>query len=92
MLHTIIGLGATICTTVSYIPQLKKCWDTGKSEDLSLRMLLVLTAGIALWILYGAMIADFVIVLANGVNLLFLLGLLYFKLWPPSKHRRSRHR
>ena len=53
MLHTIIGLCAAVCTTVSYIPQLKKCWDTGESDDLSLRMLLVLTAGIALWIVYG---------------------------------------
>jgi MtN3 and saliva related transmembrane protein len=89
MLHTIIGLCAAVCTTVSYIPQLKKCWDTGESDDLSLRMLLVLTAGIALWIVYGVMIADFVIILANSVSLLFLLGLLYFKLRPPKKTSQS---
>ena len=36
------------------------------------------------------MIADFVIILANSVSLLFLLGLLYFKLRPPKKTSQSR--
>jgi MtN3 and saliva related transmembrane protein len=89
MLHTIIGLCAAVCTTVSYIPQLKKCWDTGESDDLSLRMLLVLTTGIALWIIYGVLIADFVIIIANSVSLLFLLGLLYFKIRPRKKSNQS---
>ena len=26
---TLIGLVAAFCTTVSYYPQLKKCWETG---------------------------------------------------------------
>ena len=33
---TLIGLVAAFCTTVSYYPQLKKCWTTGSAEDLSL--------------------------------------------------------
>ena len=49
-------------------------------------MLLVLTAGIALWIVYGVMIADFVIMLANSVSLLFLLGLLYFQASAPEEN------
>ena len=32
---TIIGFFAVVCTSVSYFPQLKKCWDNGKAEDLS---------------------------------------------------------
>jgi len=27
---------AALCTTVSYFPQLKKCWQTGETGDLSL--------------------------------------------------------
>ena len=80
MLHTFIGVLAAICTTVSYVPQLKKCWDTGETDDLSLRMLLVLTSGIVLWIIYGAIGGDIVIILANSISLIFLMGLLYFKL------------
>jgi MtN3 and saliva related transmembrane protein len=77
---TAIGLLAAFCTTVSYVPQLKKCWDTGSADDLSLKMFSILAAGIALWIVYGIMQGDAVIVLANSISLLFLIGILYFKL------------
>jgi hypothetical protein len=40
---------------------------------------------------FGVMIADYVIILANSVSLLFLLGLLYFKLRPPKKSREKAH-
>ena len=79
-LPTVIGLLAALCTTVSYIPQLKKCWETGSAGDLSLKMFSILAAGIALWIVYGVLQGDVVIILANSVSLLFLMGILYFKL------------
>ena len=77
---TIIGLAAAFCTTVSYIPQLKKCWDTGEAGDLSLKMFSILAAGIALWVAYGVLQGDMVIVLANSVSFLLLMGILAFKL------------
>ena len=77
---TIIGLAAAFCTTVSYIPQLKKVWETGETKDISLKMFLILAAGIALWIVYGVLQGDAVIVLANAVSLLLLSGILFFKL------------
>ncbi len=39
---TLIGLLAAFCTTVSYYPQLKKCWATGSAGDLSLKMFITL--------------------------------------------------
>jgi MtN3 and saliva related transmembrane protein len=79
-LLTAIGGVAAFCTTVSYFPQLKKCWQTGHTGDLSLAMFLVLAAGVALWVVYGLLKSDFVIVVANSVSLVLLLALLYFKL------------
>lgn len=35
--------------------------------------------GIALWIVYGFAPRDVVIILANGISLLLLLGIFYFK-------------
>ena len=92
-LPTLVGLAAAFCTTVSYIPQLKKCWDTGSAGDLSLKMFLILTAGIALWVLYGFLQGDMVVLLANTVSLCFLFGILYFKLredfgWAGQPQRR----
>ena len=77
---TLIGLIAAFCTTVSYLPQLKKCWDTGSAGDLSLKMFSVLAAGVALWVVYGFLKSDVVIILANAVSLALLIGILYFKL------------
>jgi MtN3 and saliva related transmembrane protein len=77
---TIIGLAAAFCTTVSYIPQLKKVWQTRQTQDISLKMFLILAIGIALWVGYGVMQGDAVIILANSVSLLLLAGILFFKL------------
>jgi MtN3 and saliva related transmembrane protein len=79
-LTTIVGLVAALCTTVSYFPQLKKCWDTGSAGDLSLKMFSILAVGIAFWVCYGILKSDYVIVLANSISLCFLSGILYFKL------------
>ena len=82
MITTLIGLAAASCTTTSYVPQLKKCWDTGRAEDLSKKMILTLGLGIALWVVYGFAQRDVVIILANGISLLLLLGIFYFE-WRP---------
>jgi MtN3 and saliva related transmembrane protein len=79
-LTTAVGLVAAFCTTVSYYPQLKKCWETGKAGDLSFRMLTILSVGIALWVLYGSLQSDLVIIVANVVSFSLLMGILYFKL------------
>ena len=79
-MNTSIGLFAAFCTTVSYVPQLKKCWDTGSAEDLSLKTFLVLSIGIAAWVVYGVLQKDVVIILANSVSFCLLLGIVYFKL------------
>jgi MtN3 and saliva related transmembrane protein len=68
------------CTTISYWPQLKKCWETGSAGDLSLKMFSILAAGIALWVVYGILKQDFVIILANSISLCLLAGILYFKI------------
>jgi MtN3 and saliva related transmembrane protein len=77
---TVIGLLAALCTTVSYLPQVKKCWQTGKTGDLSLKMFSILATGIALWVVYGFLQGDAVIVLANSVSLALLSIILVFKL------------
>lgn len=81
-METVIGSLAAFCTTISYVPQVRKCWTTGKADDLSLRMFLTLTLGISLWVLYGFLKSDAVIVAANSISLGFLGVILYFKLRP----------
>jgi MtN3 and saliva related transmembrane protein len=77
---TLTGTAAAVCTTASYVPQLKKCWTTDSAGDLSLKMFLILATGIALWITYGSLLGDAVIITANSISLCLLSGILYFKL------------
>ena len=76
---TVVGLAAAICTTGANLPQLKKAWTTGQTDDISMNMLLVLATGLALWVAYGVLKEDLVIILANGISLTLIGGLLYLK-------------
>ena len=75
-----IGVCAAVLTSLSYIPQVKKAWPRGSTKDLSLRMLLVLTTGLLLWIGYGLLKGDWVIVVANGVGATLSGSVLAFKI------------
>jgi MtN3 and saliva related transmembrane protein len=89
---TIVGGFAAVCTTISYFPQLKKCWDTGETGDLSLGMLLILIAGLATWVVYGVMRQDVVVITANSISVCLLLGILGFKfreIWSTGRRRTT---
>ena len=79
MLITIIGLLAAALTSLSYIPQLKKALPAGSTDDLSSKTLTALAAG-ALWIGYGILKGDFVIIVANAVGFLLVATLIGFKI------------
>jgi MtN3 and saliva related transmembrane protein len=79
-LVTIIGTLAAICTTASYLPQVKKVWVTRSTRDISLKMFLLLAAGLALWVAYGVLQEDMMIIIANCLSLLMLSVILFFKL------------
>jgi MtN3 and saliva related transmembrane protein len=80
MLITIAGLLAAVLTSLSYIPQVKKAWPAHSTNDLSFKMLAVLAAGLALWIAYGILKADYVIIIANRVGLSLVGALIGLKL------------
>ncbi|MEW5745465.1 MAG: SemiSWEET transporter [Nitrospirota bacterium] len=78
--YTIIGLFAAALTTASFIPQVVKTWRLKETKDLSLWMLLLFSAGVFLWLLYGVLIRDLPVVLANLVTFVLVLTLIVFKL------------
>ena len=75
-----IGVCAAVLTSLSYIPQLRKAWPRGSTADLSLKMLIALTTGLLLWIAYGLLKSDWVIVAANGVGASLSASVLIFKI------------
>ena len=79
-LVTLIGLAAACLTTVAFTPQVVKAWRTRSTRDLSLGMYLVLASGIVLWLIYGLMLEDLPLILANSVTLLLVSIILYCKI------------
>jgi MtN3 and saliva related transmembrane protein len=63
-----IGGVAAVLASLSYIPQVRKAWPRGSTGDLSLGMLASLTSGLSLWVLYGVLRSDWVIIAANLVG------------------------
>jgi MtN3 and saliva related transmembrane protein len=76
--NTLGGLAAFL-TTVANVPQVIKCFRTRKAGDLSKKMLIALAMGFALWLAYGAMRSDVIIMMANAVSLGLVAILLWFK-------------
>jgi MtN3 and saliva related transmembrane protein len=73
------GYAAALCTTGAYIPQVLRVWRTRSTEDISLKMFLVLAAGLALWLVYGTLKGEIPIIVANGVSLVLSGIIVYFK-------------
>jgi MtN3 and saliva related transmembrane protein len=79
-LESLIGTGAALLSSLSYVPQVRKVRAGQSTDDLSLRTLLALTAGLLLWVAYGAIKADWIIVAANLVGTALTGFVLYYKL------------
>jgi MtN3 and saliva related transmembrane protein len=76
----LVGFVAGALTTLAYVPQLIRTWRTRSVNDFSLGMLVALSVGIGLWLVYGIAIGSWPIIVANGVSFVFALVLVTFKL------------
>lgn len=74
---TIIGYAAGACTALAQFPQAYKVIKTGETKGISVTMYSIMTLGISFWFVYGLLIPDLPMILANGVCLLPSLYTLY---------------
>ena len=75
-----IGFFAAFCTTFAFFPQAVKVWKTKSTKDISLYMFIIFTTGVFSWLIYGIIISDLPIILANALTLVLSLFILIFKL------------
>ena len=75
-----IGYIAAFLTTSSFIPQVWHIWKTRHTQGISLRMYVFLTSGVALWLVYGLLLAAWPIIIANSVTLLLAGTVLVMKM------------
>jgi MtN3 and saliva related transmembrane protein len=67
----ILGLVAGMFTTIAFLPQVIKTWQTKSAKDFSLGMLITFNIGVFLWLIYGLYLQALPIILANLVTLIF---------------------
>ncbi len=74
-----LGLLAGAMTTGSTIPQILKIIQSKSSRDVSTMFFLFMSGGMLLWLVYGILRADLVIVLWNAISLSLSLVILSLK-------------
>lgn len=77
---TWIGIAAAILTTSAFAPQAIQAWRTRSTKDVSLAMFALMVSGIVLWLVYGLLIGDLPLIIANGITLLLAGAILVAKL------------
>ena len=77
----VVGAVATLLTTFGFVPQIIKMRRTRSVGDVSLLTLAQFSVGVVIWGIYGLHLGDVVIVTANVVSLVILIGAmtLYFR-------------
>ena len=77
---TYIGFFAAVCTTIAFLPQAIKVYKTKSTKDISLYMFLIFTIGVLSWLIYGLIINDWPVILANAITLVLSFFILIYKL------------
>jgi len=75
-----VGIVAAILTMSSFVPQITKGLRTHSMNDISVHLMLLFIAGFSLWIVYGIMRNDPIIIASNLAGVAFNVFLLLLKL------------
>ncbi len=79
-IQDLIGYAAATLTTVSFVPQALKTFRTRDVSGISLGMYSLFAIGVALWLVYGVMLGEAPIYVANAITLALALAVLVMKL------------
>lgn len=76
----IIGFIATGFAVSSTVPQIRKALRTRKSDDVSIRFIIVLIIGLSFWVMYGIGKNDTVLIIGNSIAVALNTFMLFLKI------------
>jgi MtN3 and saliva related transmembrane protein len=76
----IVGYSAGAITSLTFLPQVIKTWKLKSANDIFLLMFLIAAINEVMWIAYGVLLDNWVIMLTNVIVLSMALTMIYFKL------------
>jgi len=74
-----VGSFAAACTTLCWIPQAVKIIRERQTQGISLLTQAVFTVGLALWFIYGLLLANWPLIVSNAVTLILAAVILILK-------------
>ncbi|MFU0919676.1 SemiSWEET transporter [Kluyvera sichuanensis] len=76
---SLIGYVAACLTTLSFLPQAIKVIATRNTQGISGLMYIMFVCGLVMWLIYGVMIEDTAVSMANLMTLVFAMPILIIK-------------
>lgn len=76
----LVGYFGSFLTSITFIPQVYKSWQSKSVGDLSTWMILIVVTSTLVWLAYGFAIKSGPVISANLIVLILSLVLFYFKL------------
>ncbi len=78
-IKTVIGLIAGSLTTIAFLPQVIQTWRSRSAKDISLGMFLLFCSGVFMWLVYGFLVNDIPVIVANAFTFMLAFTILVFK-------------
>lgn len=75
----VLGYAAGAITSLTFLPQVIKTWREKSAKDVSLLMFIIAAVNEVMWIAYGALLDNWVIILTNAIVLAMSLTMIYLK-------------
>lgn len=76
----LLGYFAAFCTTISFLPQTIQTIKTKDTSSLSLSMYVLFFIGISCWFIYGVIISNYPLLIANGITIILAGIILIMKI------------
>jgi MtN3 and saliva related transmembrane protein len=75
-----LGLFGAFLSSVTFIPQVYKAWQTRQVGDLSLTMITIVFASTVVWLVYAFYLLLWPVIICNAIMCVLSALLIYFKL------------
>jgi MtN3 and saliva related transmembrane protein len=79
-METLVSAVAATLTTGAFVPQAIHIIRFKETSAISLQMYVAFASGVALWLIFGVMIWNWPIMVANGITLALALAIIRMKL------------
>ena len=76
----ILGYAAGAMTAFTFLPQVIKTWKEKSAKDISLNMFLLAFTNEIMWLVYGVMLDNWVIITTNAVMLVMSGIMIWLKI------------